>query len=306
MASDRKTFFDHVRATLFAGSLSVEQVAGMAALLDYWEKTYPSGPRAFISYIMATVYHETGRMMVPVREGFAKTDAEAVAYVRRQGYAYAKVGKFGFVAYGRGRVQTTWDANYAKVAKRFNIDCTARPDLLLDPVVDAAVAVTGHVEGIWTGRKLSLYFGPNKSNPDGARGIVNGTDRAAMISGYFLKFDDALAAADRAYVAGVPVPPPPATLLPEPIAVHPAPKPKPPLTPKQAAGSGAGAVIAVAATVAAVQSPDLLWYVLPAAAVALGGLAIAFRRQLGVMLSRPAPVAQVPRPLIPPPTVVRK
>lgn len=194
----RTAFYDAVRSTLFGGKLSQSQVAGIDALLDELERNGVALEQS--AYVLAGVYHETGRKMVPVREGFASTDAGARATVKKlfekgrikTNYA-APVN--GVSYYGRGRIQNTWLANYEKLEKRFGRPFAKQPDLLLDDAIDAEVTVIGHVEGIWTGKKLADYIGNGKKDYVGARRIVNGTDKAAMIAGYAESFEKALKAA---------------------------------------------------------------------------------------------------------------
>lgn len=220
---DRKVFFDAVRGKLFNGSLSAEQVAGMNDLLDVWERSGFTD-RRWLAYIFGGVYHEVGRRMVPVREGFAKTDAGARAAVAKLFKAgrisrnYALPNAAGVSFYGRGRIQNTHEENYRKLQKRFGHPFLTNPDLLLDSKIDAEVTVYGHVEGIWTGKKLADYIN-SKTDFRNARRIINGTDKAAMIAGYASDF---LAALEKAYRPGSAVEPakpiPPA---PEPVRGQP-------------------------------------------------------------------------------------
>lgn len=183
---NRKYFYDTVRRSLFGKRIAPEQLAGMEDLLDYWEKHYPDGDIRHLAYILATTYHETGRCMHPVREGFAKTDAGARRIVAER--KYGKVGKYGFVPYGRGRVQVTWDANYKKLEDLFGLPFTKEPDLLLLSSVDARVTVESCVLGVYTGRKLIDYFNAKTDDPVNARRIINGTDKASLIASYHAKF----------------------------------------------------------------------------------------------------------------------
>ena len=89
---------------------------------------------------------------------------------------------------------------------------TAR--LVLAAALAAAVSVAGqsHVvyrdamaEGLFTGKRLSDYFGPGKSDPLNARRIINGTESAAKVAGYHRSFVSALKAAGH----GTAVPPEP-------------------------------------------------------------------------------------------------
>lgn len=200
---DRAKFYADVRASLFDGRLSDEQVKGMDPLLDECQKNLDDVRHA--AYVLGGVYHETGRKMTPVREGFAKTDAGArsavnkLAAKRGPNSAVAKyarpAGPHGHVYYGRGRIQNTWLENYERLQRRFGKPFVAHPDLLLDDAVDAEVTVIGHAEGIWTGKKLADYINGDKVDYFGARRIINGTDKAAEIATFAKKFEAALRAA---------------------------------------------------------------------------------------------------------------
>ena len=185
---DRAAFYATVRKSLFGGRLSQSQVDGMNDLLDAWGASGYSDLR-WLAYILGGVYHEVGKRMVPVREGFASTDAGARAAVAKL-YAAGKISRNyalpvnGVSYYGRGRIQNTHHANYAKLEKRFGLPFVSKPDLLLDSKIDALVTVHGHAEGSWTGKKLGDYFTGAKTDWTSARRIVNGTDKAAQIAGY--------------------------------------------------------------------------------------------------------------------------
>lgn len=198
---NRKAFYDAVRQSLFGGRLTQARVRGMEDLLDAWEASGYTDKR-WLAYILGGVYHEVGRRMTPVREGFAKTDQgarRAVARLHRSGRIsrnYAAPNRHGVSFYGRGRIQNTHEYNYAKLEKRFGHPFTTNPDLLLDSKIDAEVTVHGHAEGIWTGKKLADYFSDKRSDWRNARRIVNGFDRASLIAGYAKQFHAALEAAD--------------------------------------------------------------------------------------------------------------
>lgn len=182
---DRAKLFAGLRHGLFPGTLTAGQVRGIGELLDVWERVgfknlwYPA-------VNLANVFRETGGMMVPVREGFCKSDADARRYVTRQGYKYAAEVN-GHVYYGRGRIQNTWDFNYKALTKRFGFDFYNDPDAILtDSKRDAELTVIGHIEGLWTAGKHPLSRYLDQSPPDliGSRRGVNGTDHAAEIAGY--------------------------------------------------------------------------------------------------------------------------
>jgi predicted chitinase len=180
-------------APLFRGSLSPGQAAGLEALLIAWGRDADSTDPRHIAYCLATVYHETGRMMRPVREGFAKDDAGARAGVLAAKRSYAVEDQTtGQVYYGRGLVQITWAGNYTKVGKAIGEDLYRNPDLALDPAIAARIAVVGMCAGLFSGKKLADYFNDATDDPIGARKIINGSDRADDIAGYHATFLSAI------------------------------------------------------------------------------------------------------------------
>lgn len=131
------------------------------------------------AYVLATAYHETAHTMKPVREYGGEK------YLRSKKY-YPYVGM--------GYVQLTWLANYQKASKKLGVDFVSSPALLLKPQHAAKILVIGMVEGWFTGKKLSDYITLSKSDFKGARRIINGTDKAALIAGYAVEYDRLLKA----------------------------------------------------------------------------------------------------------------
>lgn len=183
------TFFAYARRAPFGGRLTQAQVQGCEAIIaaarDITDDRH-------LAYILATAFHETGGRMVPVREGFAKTDAGARRAVAGRRYA---VEKNGHVYYGRGLPQLTWERNYIRMGLVLGVDMKNNPDLMLDPDLSARALVLGMLDGMFTTKRLSDYFGPNVDDPEGARRIVNGTDKASLIAGYYVAFLDSIKAA---------------------------------------------------------------------------------------------------------------
>lgn len=211
----RKVFFDAIRPNPFRGSLSGPAVAAMDALLDEWERRGLTDLR-WLAYMLATVLAECGRNMSPVREGFKDADAQARAYVAGRGYAYARVIN-GRVYYGRGLVQLTWLSNYEKMANALGLPLVTNPDLALELAHAIAILFEGMLKaettvGDFTGKSLEMYFNDRTEDPVGARRIINGTDRAEEIAGYYRLFLKAL----RLAVSGtVTVSLPPAIVVPK-------------------------------------------------------------------------------------------
>jgi len=161
----RKTFFDHIREHLFDGFMSGSQVSGVSNILDEWERRGLPDMR-WLAYMLATVFHETGKAMQPIREGGGDS------YLKSKPY---------FPWYGRGLIQCTWETNFAKFG------CANPDDMLTWPFALRAM-FDGMIDGIFTGRKLGQYFSATVDDPFGARHIINGTDKAGLIAGYHAAF----------------------------------------------------------------------------------------------------------------------
>ena len=195
---NQTNFFSSIRESLFGGQLSQTQVDGINALLTEWQQLQGTDEHQ-LAYILGTVYHEAGKGMYPVREGFTATNAQAVQYVtdmyKRRGisrnYAIPDPAT-GQSYYGRGFVQITWKGNYATFEKLLHMPLIDNPDLALKTSVSAAIAVRGMTEGLFTGKKLSNYFNADSCDWVNARRIINGTDRAETIAAYAQKFYTAL------------------------------------------------------------------------------------------------------------------
>lgn len=182
---NKKPFFDSIRESLFGGSLTVEQVDGLALLLDVWysHKTHPDLPTEWLAYILATAHWETGGRMQPVRE-----------IGRGAGKRYGIPDKrTGHVYYGRGHVQLTWADNYKRMGERLNAGLYRNPELALNPVISANIMFDGMVNGIFTGHKLADYIKPGVFvDYVGARRVVNRQDKAGLIAEMALKYEVAL------------------------------------------------------------------------------------------------------------------
>lgn len=238
---NRRVFFYKIRLEPFRGALSQWTVVGCNAILDEWQRRGLTDLR-WLAYMLATVRGECGVNMMPVREGFAKSDATARAFVARQGYKYAAEVN-GQVYYGRGLVQLTWDRNYREMGKLLGIDLLNNPDLALKPDIAAKIMFEGMIRGTFTGKKLSDYFNDSVTDWTNARKIINGLDKAAQFATWGRQFYAALMEAKRA--ADTPAPPD--------IAPVPVPKPKPPAHPAAKPTIAVGILAALAAAGAFVQ-----------------------------------------------------
>jgi putative chitinase len=194
MPYDRKHFFDTVRKDLFNGTLTQSQVDGMNYLLEVWEQHFeannPNDGTMWLAYALATFYHETAYTMQPIEE-----------YGKGSGKSYGKpAGPHGQCYYGRGHVQLTWEENYKNGQKflkdRYGVHASIHPEAhkMLQPQTSALVSYDGMVYGWFTGVGLPKYLSKSKNieDPVNARRIVNGTDKASTIAGYYWKFKNAL------------------------------------------------------------------------------------------------------------------
>lgn len=182
-------FFDVVRP-LFGGRISQSQVDGLKVIIDGFRQ-YGDGSPEKLAYVLATVFHETGKTMQPVKETQFGADAPSDALVKSRITKAWKAGKLPWVKrdywsggfFGRGYVQLTHEENYRRAGDKLGVDMVRNPDLALDPGIAVRVLVQGMMEGWFTGKKLSDYIS-GSADFKGARKIVNGTDRDEDIAGY--------------------------------------------------------------------------------------------------------------------------
>lgn len=185
----REAFYKAVRP-MFGGAISQKQVDGIEALLAATEGL----PITHRAYLLATSKHETSDTMQPIteyggRRYFDKYDTGKLA--KALGNTPEADGD-GFKYRGRGYVQLTGRANYAKAGDWLKLDLLGNPYLALQPTIAAQILVRGCCNGWFTGKKLSDYLPGDYIN---ARRVVNGTDKADLIAGYARGFEAALVAA---------------------------------------------------------------------------------------------------------------
>lgn len=167
------TFFAYARRAPFGGRLTQAQIDGMNAILAEWEKRGLMDKR-WLAYMLATAFHETGGKMQPIRE------AGGEKYLRSKKY-YPWVGE--------GLVQVTWETNHRKFG-------ATKPGQLLTMPIAIRALFDGMIHGMFTGKRLENYFNQSTDDAEGARRIVNGTDKKALIAGYHRNFMDSLEAAN--------------------------------------------------------------------------------------------------------------
>jgi predicted chitinase len=124
------------------------------------------------AYVVATVKHETAGTFRPLEE-----------YGKGRGRSYGRPDNHtGKAYYGRGFVQLTWKSNYQRYQDILGIPLVNQPELACDPNVALFILVHGFKHGTFTGRKLTDYVSPGKTDFWNARRCINGTDRAQLIA----------------------------------------------------------------------------------------------------------------------------
>ncbi|SEN67559.1 Chitinase class I [Pseudorhodobacter antarcticus] len=176
-------FFSVARRSLFSGRLSQLQVDGLTQIVTYGVQNKYSLPD--LAYVLATVHHETGRRMQPLREGFTSTNQGAIravtALYNKGGIStnYALPNNRGKSYYGRGLVQITWEDNYRKFEKLLGIPLVDQPDLSLEWPHALAILFIGMRDGMF--RKGSLHDVPDvmasAEFEASYRGMINGDVR---------------------------------------------------------------------------------------------------------------------------------
>lgn len=215
---NRQTFFAALRrrdSGVFGTSLAQGQVDGCETILAACD-----GLRLpFVAYILATCYHETAYTMQPVRETLAPTDDQAIARLERAWAAgrlkwvktpYWRKDAEGKTWLGRGYVQLTHKANYAKAGAKLGIDLTTNPDTAMQPTVAALILVRGSMEGWFTGKKLADYAAGDGFDYVNARRVINGDVKGngAKIAAEAKAFEAALIEAGWSAKRAAPVPAP--------------------------------------------------------------------------------------------------
>lgn len=166
---------------LFPKGISDKQQEGVDTLVN----AFTGYDKRYLAYVLATAYWETGQTMQPIEE-----------YGKGKRHQYGIPDVNGHTYYGRGFVQLTWKANYqaatdAAVPFGHDWDFVNHPELCLQLEPAAWVCKWGMLNGAFTGKKLSDYFGVN-SDPVNARKIINGLDQANKISGFYDLFLNAI------------------------------------------------------------------------------------------------------------------
>jgi predicted chitinase len=179
---NRQQFFLKIKQQGLFKEISEKQLRGITAILDKYEESEINNPKQ-LAYILATVYHETYDFLRGVREMHPMKELGGEAYLKRKPY---------YPYYGRDFCHTTWLSNFEKVKAFSGVDVVKDPDKIADISLATDVLFHFMIKGLYTGKKLSDYITTTRCDYDGARRIINGTDKAKLIAGYAMKFEKAL------------------------------------------------------------------------------------------------------------------
>lgn len=164
----------------FLGKLSAEQQANANIILNECESySLLLGQTA---YVLATAWHES--KFKPVEEigkGKGKPYGSKIKYSGKPYYTPDKL------YYGRGFVQLTWFELYDKFGKLLKLDLLNHPELVLKPEHAVRILVYGMINGLFTGAKLTRFVNSKSVDFINARKVINGLDRAELISDYAYK-----------------------------------------------------------------------------------------------------------------------
>jgi putative chitinase len=180
-------FWNYIRGDVgeLFPKITQPQVNGIQAILDRAAGLLPT---SWCAYVLATAYHETGKRMQGVKEGFDVSEDWRQYHLKY------------FPWYGRGLVQLTWQKNYEFATKRLRelgypaANLVSNPDQALDLGIGVAVLIYGMLEGWFSGKKLRDYLPskPTREQYGNGRRIINGTDKADLVASYAIEFEHAL------------------------------------------------------------------------------------------------------------------
>lgn len=185
---NNQVFQAEIEHTLFGDLITPAQTVGIFEIASRFSRQENQDDR-HLAYMLATTYHETGRRMVPIKEKGGdqylrkRYDVEGTNPERARRYGNHVPGD-GILYAGRGFVQLTWRANYARVGAFIEQDLVNFPDLCLELGIATEILVRGMTDGWFTGRRLADYFSDAKEDWHNARRIINGIDRAEWVAGY--------------------------------------------------------------------------------------------------------------------------
>jgi putative chitinase len=181
------------------GTIKQDMVTGLELLGRQMETDATITDLRWAAYMLATVKHECANTWRPITERGNKAYFDkyetGTAIGKRLGNTQPGDG---WKYRGRGYVQITGRANYAKLSKALDLppdeNLVDHPDNALIPAVAYGIMSYGMRNGTFTGKKLHDYIVGDACDYKNARRIINGTDQCELIAGYAEKLEDILRA----------------------------------------------------------------------------------------------------------------
>jgi putative chitinase len=199
----------------FSSRVTQGQVNGLEFLLSAFERDPIWKDVRHIAYALSTIAIETAYTYQPIQEFGSRAYFE-----RRYGSQTRKGRELGNDApgegakySGKGYVQLTGESNFEKmeeIIRRQNpqiiteferrteqrFDLTDFAEQAKDPQIAFLILTIGMFRGTFTGKAFNDYINSNKTDYVNARRIINGTDKANMIAGFAMKFEEILREAE--------------------------------------------------------------------------------------------------------------
>jgi putative chitinase len=187
MRIDHGKFFAGYRNVY--GKLSQATINGLELLGRNMEEDTNLKNAQWAAYMLATVKHECANKWMPITEfgNRAYFDKYETGTPLGKRLGNTEPGD-GFRFRGRGYVQITGRANYARLTKALGLgpaeDLVMDPDQTLRPIIAYRIMSLGMRNGLFTGKKLADYISGPNCDYRNARRIINGVDKAELIADY--------------------------------------------------------------------------------------------------------------------------
>jgi hypothetical protein len=192
MHIDHAKFFTGYRDAF--GRFSQATVNGLEALGRSMEEDPDLKHVGWAAYMLATVKHECANRWTPITEFGSRAYFDKYETGTRIGRRLGNTEPGdGYRFRGRGYVQITGRANYARLTRELGLgpdeDLVADPDQALRLMIAYRIMSVGMRKGLFTGKKLANYIDASGSDYRNARRIINGLDQASRIAGYATTFE---------------------------------------------------------------------------------------------------------------------
>jgi len=195
MKINHTKFFNGYRDAF--GRLRQNMVTGIELLGRHMEGDKQIKDLRWAAYMLATVKHECADKWRPINEYGKRSYFDKYEPGTRIGKRLGNIEPGdGWRYRGRGYVQITGRANYARLSKALRLpsdeNLIEHPENTLIPAVAYRIMSYGMRNGAFTGKKLSHYIAAEKCDYKNARRIINGLDQWQLIKSYAETFESVL------------------------------------------------------------------------------------------------------------------